>query len=126
MFNLNSLTLSECEQTVKQLNSNKPLGPSNIPAWAHNDCLNIKAEPLTYLINAFLEGRFPNHLKRAHVVQIYRNGDTEEPNNYRAMSITSAISKNFEKVTPNQMVEYLNEQPTKFYSIWISRKTFNN
>ena len=67
---------------MRQLKSNKPLGPSNIPAWALEDCLNIIAEPLTYSINAFLEeGRFPNHLKRARVVPIYKNGDTEETNN---------------------------------------------
>ena len=109
-FKFNPITLFECKQIVRQLKSNKPLGPSNIPAWALKDCLNIIAEPLTYLINAFIEeGRFPNHLKRAHVVPIYKNGDTEEPNNYRPISITSAISKIFEKVIRNQMVEYLNK-----------------
>ena len=93
---------------MKQLNSNKPLGPSNIPAWALNDCHNIIAEHPTYLLNAILEeGRFPKHLKRAHVVPIYKKGDTEEPNNYRSISITSAISKIFERVIRNQMVEYL-------------------
>ena len=108
-FKFNPITLFECKQIVRQLKSNKPLGPSNIPAWALKDCLKIIAEPLTYLINAFLEkGRFPNQLKRAHVVPIYKTGDTKEPKNYRPISITSAISKIFEKVIRNQMVEYFN------------------
>ena len=107
-FKFTPISIFECKKIVRGLNSNKPLGPSTIPAWAIKDCLNTVAEPLTYLINAFLEeGRFPNHLKSAHVVPIYKNGDTEEPNNYRPISITSALSKIFEKVIRNQMVEYL-------------------
>ena len=107
-FKFTLITLFECKQIVRQLKSNKLLAPSNIPSWAITDCLNIIAEPVTYLKNAFLEeGRFPNHLKRAHVVPIYKNSDTEEPNNYIPFSITSAVSKIFEKVICNQMVEYL-------------------
>ena len=110
-FKFNPITFFECKQIVRQLKSNKPFGPSNILACAIKVCLNIIAEPLSYLINAFLaEGRFPNHLKRAHVVPLYKNGDTEEPNNYRPISITSVISKIFGKVIRNQMIEYLNKQ----------------
>ena len=95
---------------VRKLNSNKPLGPSNIPAWALKDSVDIIGEPLTFLINAFLhEGRFPNHLKRAHVVPIYKSGDIEDPTNYRPISITSALSKVFEKVIQNQIVEFLDD-----------------
>ena len=44
---------------VRSLNTKKPLGPSNIPAWAFKDSLNVIAEPLTFLMIAFLEqGKF--------------------------------------------------------------------
>ena len=72
-FKFNPITLFECKQIVRQLKSNKPLGPSNTPAWALKDCLSNIAEPFTYLMNAISEERrFPNHLKRAHVVPIYK------------------------------------------------------
>ena len=107
-ISFHQITLYECKKIVRSLNRKKPLGPSNIPAWALKDSLNVIAEPLTFIINAFLEpGKFPNHLKRAHVVPIYKNGDAEEPNNYRPISITSALSKVFEKVICNQILEHL-------------------
>ena len=109
-FTFKPISLYECKKLVRKLNSNKPLGPSNIPAWALKDSVDIIGEPLTFLINAFLhEGRFPNHLKRAHVVPIYKSGDIEDPTNYRPISITSALSKVFEKVIQNQIVEFLDD-----------------
>ena len=58
------------------------------------------------MLNAFSEeGRFSNHRKRAHVVPIYQISDTEEPNNYRPISTTSAVSKTFKKVIRDQIVE---------------------
>ena len=65
---------------MKELNSNKPLGPSNIPAWVSKDCMNIVAEPLQLLINAFIfEGSFRQHLKQAHITPDFKSGDAEKP-----------------------------------------------
>ena len=102
------ISLHRCRRLIQNLNSNKPLGPSNIPAWALKDGFNFISEPLTFLINAFLhEGRFPNHLKRAQVVPSFKSGDIEDPTNYRPISITSALSEIFERVIQNQTVELL-------------------
>ena len=93
---------------MKNLNARKPLGPSEVPAWALKDCLNILAEPLCDLVNTFIqEGRFPNHLKQAYVIPIYKKGDCEDANNYRPISLTAALAKLFEKVLREQMSNYL-------------------
>ena len=85
------------------------MGPCDVPAWALKDCLNIIAEPLTFLINAFLAAeKFPSHVKRAHIIPIYKNGDTEDPSDYRPMSKTSVLSKTFVKVIiKDQIDDYL-------------------
>ena len=107
-FTFRPITLHQCRKLIQNLNLNKPLGPSNIPAWALKDSINIIGEPLTFLVNAFLqECRFPNHLKRAHIVPIFKNGVVEDPNNYQPISTVSAISEIFEIVFQNQIIEYL-------------------
>ena len=102
-FRFQPISLFKCKTFLKQLNCRKPLGPCDVPACALKDCLNIIAEPLIFLINAFLAAdEFPSHLKSAHVFQIYKNGDTEDASNYRPISITSALSKIFEKFKKDQ------------------------
>ena len=84
------------------------MGPSNIPAWALKGSITVIAEPLCFLINAFLnEGNFPSDLKQDHVCPIFKKGDTEDPNNYRPISITAALSKVFEKVIREQITNYI-------------------
>ena len=103
-FTFHPISLYECKRHLKTLNKNKPKGPSNIPAWALKDCLNIIAEPLCFLINAFIEeSKFPNHLKSAFVIPIFKKGDCENPINYRPTSITPALAKLFEKVLHEQV-----------------------
>ena len=59
---------------------------------------------------AFLdESRFPSECKRADVCPVFKQGDTEDPYNNRPISITAAISKIFEKVIREQIMEYLNK-----------------
>ena len=81
---------------LKRLNKNKPLGPSDIPAWALKDCFNLLAEPLFFMINAFIEeGKFPEHPKEAHIIQIYKKGDNEDPDKHRTISTKSSLAKIF-------------------------------
>ena len=73
IFNFEPISLFNCKKLLKEHSIRKPLGPSNIPAWALKDCSNILAEPLSFLINAFItEGLFPEHLKRGHITPILK------------------------------------------------------
>ena len=95
-------------------------------AWALRDSISTIAEPLCFLINAFLdEGRFPSECKRADVYPVFKKGDTEDPSNYRPISITAAISKIFEKVIREQIMEYLNENKLLSQVQFGSRKNFS-
>ena len=64
--------------------------------------------PLAYLCNlSFDQGVFPRELKLANVIPLYKADDPCSFNNYRPVSLLCVLSKVFEKVMYNRLVEYL-------------------
>ena len=82
--------------------------PSLIPFWALKDAREHIAEPLCFLLNQFLtEQLFPNDLKRAHVLPIFKNDDPEDPTFHRPFSLTGALAKIFDILLRKQILAYL-------------------
>ena len=110
MFEIEPISIYTCKNFLKELDPCIPLGPSETPASVLKDSISTIAEPLCFLINAFLdEGRFPSECKRADVCPVFKQGDTEDPSNYRPISKTAAISKVFEKAIREQIIQYSNK-----------------
>ena len=64
-------------------------------------------QPLTFIINLSLKtGVFPDSLKIAKVIPIFKQGSRLLCNNFRPTSILSALSKIFEKCVLNQITFY--------------------
>ena len=63
-----------------------------------------------YLSEAFnmsiSKRKFPEFLKLAKVVPIFKKGDKTSPQNYRPISLLCSISKIFEKLLYNRMVQF--------------------
>ena len=86
------------EQTltiIGQLKAKKSMGYDNISQIL----LQKSAKPLTCIINQSLKtGVFPNNLKIAKIIPIFKTNDKYDFNNYRPISLLPSISKIFEKV----------------------------
>ena len=68
------------------------------------------AKPLTLITNQVLSsGIFPDKLKIAKVIPIFKKGDDTDINNYRPISLLPAISKIIEKVIYNQTYNYFDQ-----------------
>ena len=68
---------------------------------------NELVKPLTLITNQVLcTGVFPDKLKIAKVIPIFKKGDDTDFNNYRPISLLPAISKIIEKVIYNQTYTY--------------------
>ena len=118
------ITLCTCKTVPKEPNITKRFCPSNIPAWALalKDSISVIAKRLCFLMNRFSnESKFPNDLKQAHVCPIFKKGDTEDPNNYRPIPVTAALSKDFRKSFVNKILNIL--LTTNFFpgTIWFQK-----
>lgn len=86
------------------------------PGWDNISCVVLKdAYPsllniLTILINLSLsEGVFPNELKTAKVLPLYKSGDHSLINNYRPVSVLSVFSKIFERIMYKRLISFVNK-----------------
>lgn len=71
------------------------------------EVIGVLAQPLSHLVNVCLvEGRFPDSLKIARVVPVYKKGDRSLVSSYRPIAIIPAFAKIFETVMKTQLLEY--------------------
>ena len=71
--------------------------------------------PLSYLINLDFEtGIFPDILKTAKVIPIFKKGDQQDCNNYRAISLLSNIGKIIEKLLHKHLFKFSNSNNCLF------------
>lgn len=96
------LTGDELKEIVQTFALHKAPGVDNIPMRVIKLSIDEILDPLTEIINLSLEsGCFPDALKIAKVLPIFKSGDPERFENYRPISILPAFSKLFEKVVDN-------------------------
>jgi len=66
------------------------------------------ARPLTILFNNIMKyGQVPADWKEANVVPVFKGGCRNVATNYRPVSLTNQISKMFETIIKDQVVEFL-------------------
>ena len=83
-------------------------------------------EPLTYIINLSLQtGIFPDVLKIAKILPLYKKGDPELLTNYRPISVLPFFSKIFEKIVYNQLISYLDMKLILYNYQFGFRKKFS-
>lgn len=84
---------AELQSIILNTKSNSNL--NNILPLNHlKQCVDILTEPLTEFINkCFDDGSFPDKLKAARIVPIFKNGDSLSPANYRPTSNLDDFSK---------------------------------
>ena len=72
---------------------------------------------LVTLINeSSSSGIFPDKLKIAKVISLHKKGSTENPSNYRPISLLPIFGKIFQKVTHKRLYEFL-EKKNLLYSL---------
>ena len=110
LFKMPLLKLEELKSILSCLNPKKSTGLDGISPKLIKLAAEVLAPSLLQMINISLHtGVFPDVLKIARVFPIHKGGPTENPSNYRPISILPIISKIIEKHVTKHLFAYLNK-----------------
>ena len=97
-FDFKPVTQENIQALISKCSSKKATGIDGIPAKNVKSCCRTISKPLSKLINYSLaNSTFPNRLKLAQVVPVYKKNDPLDKHNYKPISILPFMSKLFEK-----------------------------
>ena len=116
-------SLYEVECAIKHLKSGKATGPDYI----RNEYITYEKQNLKHvlreLFNVIYEtGAYPDQWSTGVIVPIYKKGDTNDPANYRGITLTCAMSKLFTFMLNKRINEWA-EQSDLFSQAQFAYKT---
>ena len=101
-------TSDEVTGVIKSLKNGKSSGPNSIPIKLLKILDPLISIALSVLINeSFETGIFPDNLKIAKVIPVFKKGLTTKKSNYRPISLLSIFSKIFEKLMYQRLYRFL-------------------
>ena len=101
----------ELMKVAKNLKTKSSQGFDNLSTFIIQKTLKEVAAPLTHIFNqSFLMGVFPDQMKIAKIVPVFKAGNKKILNNYRPISILPAFSKILEKLVSIRLIHFLESQ----------------
>ena len=111
------------KKIICNLKPKSSAGYDNISTKFLKEIENVILRPLSIIINESLcTGIFPDELKIAKVIPLYKKDDDRSFGNYRPISLLSSISKFFERVAFNQLYENFKSNSLLYESEYRFRK----
>ena len=105
-FFLAPTSTDECVKIIGGLKNSKG-GMDQLPVWLWKEAKYLLAYPLSLLINKCMsDGEFPNCLKCAIITPVHKDGNIDDVNNFRPISILPTIGKIIEKVIVVRMLKF--------------------
>ena len=93
LFN-DAITKEEVQAGIKHLKSGKSAGPDKIVGEMLKQRNTTVVEFIVQLFNNMFEkGHFPSEWAKSIVIPLFKKGDTNNPDNYRGIALTSILSK---------------------------------
>ena len=107
-FSMSPSVPSEISDVISVLKSGKSLGPNSIPMKILKLLSPLISSPLSLIINeSFQSGVFPDKMKLAKVIPLFKKGCPLTSSNYRPISLLSVFSKIVEKVMYEHLYKFL-------------------
>lgn len=107
-FFLNPCDAEEVRIVCLGLRSSRSVGWDEIPTELIKFSADLICGPLALVINlCFQQGIFPNNLKLAKIIPVYKKGAATDLNSYRPIALLPVLSKIFERLIYERLTLYL-------------------
>ena len=108
---LQPVTEEEIMQQVKNAKNKKSKDHDQFDMCLVKKIKPYIVKPLAHICNtSLMNGIFPDRMKIARVITLFKNGDVKEFSNYRPVSILPQFSKILEKVFHNRLMSFINDK----------------
>ena len=109
-FKLHPTSTNKVLSLLNRLNKSKAAGLDKISARLIRECADLICIPIRDIFNQSIsQGIFPDDWKCAKVTPLFKQGDRDDLNNYRPISVISVMAKVFERIVYDQLYAYLEE-----------------
>ena len=108
-FIMNGVNADEVIKIIKNLKEGSS-GWDDISASIVKKTYNSFIAPITHILDISIKnGIFPNELKIARVIPLFKSGDNMLFSNYRPVSVLPVFSKILERLMYNRLLKFINE-----------------
>ena len=109
-FVFNLVTPAEVELEILRIPNNKSHGLYSCPTQLLKYSSKVVSSTLAEIINLSISsGMYPNKLKMAKIIPIFKADDNTNPNNYRPISLLSNFNRIFEKLVYSRMESFIEQ-----------------
>ena len=106
-FKFREVTFVQCRDAINALKSKPSRDIYDLNVQLIQSLKDVFIIPLTKLINLSIrDGIFPDCLKLAKVIPVYKKGEKNDINNYRPISLIPVFAKIFEHILKGQLCDY--------------------
>ena len=110
-FNFVRTTYIETRKAIRALRNDCSTGQDKIPSKFLKLCINEITGPICHIINTAIEEKsFPEQWKISKITPIPKIDQPLEPSDYRPISILPILSKVYEKILMQQIVNHIESQ----------------
>ena len=105
-----SFTVVGVQRLLEKIDLSKAAGPDGISSTVLKNCASALAPLVTALFNASItSGHVPDEWRLATVMPIPKKGASQNPSDYRPISLTSILCKKFEHILVGHLFHHFDE-----------------
>jgi hypothetical protein len=117
------ITLCELNNVMNSLSNTKSIGSDGLNPLIIKENFDLIFNQILYIFNlSFKQRIFPQMLKEAIVVPIFKSGSQLDAGNYRPISILTMFSKLLEKLFYNRLISFVDSHNIAQQPIWFQSK----